>query len=290
MKSQEKIKQAQIDWIEEQYRTSSPMTFEEKSTESYENRTITNCELPLPFVNDNQRAMPHIMMRTRLFGIQRVNKNDPVTEIVMRFGRWTLRYKGDKLEQNDLDVWAELVYRCQTSGEWNFNFTAGEFLKSIGKPEIPHYYDWLRESITRLTFGLVEISVEVNGQKFQMVHNMVHKSDSLNKTNYRISLDPEIGKLFAAKHFVRLDMDQRRKLGQSTLAKWIHGFYSTHKDPYPITIDTLMVQCGAEFSNKKSFKQKLSIALKRVSEVTGWKMSIKENKVYVNRKIGENNE
>ena len=61
--------------------------------------------------------------------------------------------------------------------------------------------------------------------------------------------------------------------GKSTLAKWLHGFYSTHAKPYPYKVETLHNLCGSADKSLRSFRQKLKKALDElvsVGAIEGW--------------------
>jgi hypothetical protein len=70
--------------------------------------------------------------------------------------------------------------------------------------------------------------------------------------------------------------EQRQQLGSSSLAKWLHGFYASHSDPYAYKVKTLQKLCGSTTKDLRSFRQSLRIALdklKAIGFVYRWEIS-----------------
>jgi len=100
---------------------------------------------------------------------------------------------------------------------------------------------------------------------------------------FHIYLDQQIVGLFS-ESYVLIERKLRDKLGNKSLAQWLLGYYSTHKSPYPIQINTLRNLCGSLNFVDRSFKQKLKSALamlKDISEIDDFE--IKDNLVHVTR-------
>ena len=66
--------------------------------------------------------------------------------------------------------------------------------------------------------------------------------------------------LFEDEDYTLLVNAQRQQLGKD-LARWLHGYWSSHKQIYPIYDATLMRLCGAETEAIWKFRQLLREAL-----------------------------
>ena len=66
--------------------------------------------------------------------------------------------------------------------------------------------------------------------------------------------------LFEDEDYTLLANAQRQQLGKD-LARWLHGYWSSHKQIYPIYDTTLMKLCGAETEAIWKFRQLLREAL-----------------------------
>ena len=64
-----------------------------------------------------------------------------------------------------------------------------------------------------------------------------------------------------------VDWEQRLKLRRKPLALWLHGFYASHADPYPMKVETLMRLSGSGNKSVKRFTQALKQAGQELVEV-----------------------
>ena len=51
------------------------------------------------------------------------------------------------------------------------------------------------------------------------------------------------------------------RLSLPPLAKWLHSFYSTHKEPFPFKVETLHKLTASGAKELRTFRAKLKIAL-----------------------------
>ena len=88
--------------------------------------------------------------------------------------------------------------------------------------------------------------------------------------------------LFAEPYYTLVEWEQRKALGP--LAKWLHGFYASHADPYPLKVATLQEACGSGTGRARDFKKKLVLALDELRAVGFLKCwRIEKGLVYVER-------
>ena len=91
-------------------------------------------------------------------------------------------------------------------------------------------------------------------------------------------------KLYAQNTWV--DFKQRAALKRKPLAQYLHGYYSSHKNPYPVKIETIYNLSGSKNKRPTNFKIKVDLALSELVKI-GFLNSyeISENKVTVDKKI-----
>ena len=51
---------------------------------------------------------------------------------------------------------------------------------------------------------------------------------------------------------------------KTDLAKWLHGFYASHRTPTPAKVDTLRHLCGSNCHRLSDYRGKLRIALEEL--------------------------
>jgi hypothetical protein len=70
-----------------------------------------------------------------------------------------------------------------------------------------------------------------------------------------------------------------------SLAKWLHSYYVTHRNPYPIKVASIRELCGSSTKALYKFRQALGQALnelKKVQFLKEWKID-KKDLVHVKR-------
>jgi hypothetical protein len=76
-----------------------------------------------------------------------------------------------------------------------------------------------------------------------------------------------IAELFAPSQHTWLHASARRALGKGYLAKWLHGYFSSHAKPHPICVAALLELSGSENRELRDFRRKLKAALAEVARV-----------------------
>jgi hypothetical protein len=99
--------------------------------------------------------------------------------------------------------------------------------------------------------------------------------------------NPKLLALFQDGSYSSVYWEHRLALGGSPLAQWLHGHYSSHKQPYEYTVAKLHSLCGSESKKLYQFRYELKEALAKMSGVTGWRCEIVTgDKVRVDRAGG----
>jgi hypothetical protein len=98
-----------------------------------------------------------------------------------------------------------------------------------------------------------------------------------------VKFNREFGKLYASGH-TSIDWEERKSLGQNNLAKWLHGFYSSHElQVYPYKVETLQRLCGST-SPRREFRRLLKTAFLKLVDLgtlTSWEIDAKTDLVSV---------
>jgi hypothetical protein len=83
--------------------------------------------------------------------------------------------------------------------------------------------------------------------------------------HYTIQLSKSLIKLYAQTTWV--DFEQRAKLRRKPLAQFLHGYYSSHKKPYPIKIETIHKLSGSKNKQMANFKTKVVSAMDELVKI-----------------------
>jgi hypothetical protein len=237
---------------------------------------------PNPFLRSALFAAIQSEHREQIQGPPPVKKTEqtPPHAVVTQKG-FSVAYKGQQLDQYDLDVWLQAIHwaKSQPIGT-ECVFRGHAFLKEIGRTGGKLNYDVLTESLTRLTDGLVVIKQGHVTFTGHLISSFIRDDDT---RVYKVTFAEEIVKLFGYSTFTRLQWKERRALKGKALPLWLHGFYSSHAQPYPLTVEYLHKLCGSRNAAMKSFRAALKRAFKELEKVTGMKATFEGNTVIVER-------
>jgi hypothetical protein len=232
--------------------------------------------LLLPGWHHECRGVPNGILRSALFAaIRPTHERRPIkNETLASVDGLTVIYKGEQLDQGDLDVY---------EGELHFAMTHGiplgkpvlhsdaAFLKSLGRGTGRKEYVRLRDSQLRMVGGVVQIKF---GHYFYAgsLINDLYRDEKLKMTGP--VFNPKLLALFQDGSYSSVYWEHRMALGDSPLAQWLHGHYSSHKQPYDYTVAKLHELCGSETKKLYQFRHNLKEALVKLAGVTGWRCEV----------------
>lgn len=268
-------------------------------------------QLSLNLFPDETRAVPNIILRSALFaaagkGIgsktvrQKRVRQMYVDGLIpcLDGDRYSITYTGERLDQADRDIYELLVYLCkeQPIGTTCI-FSANHFLTLLGRPAGTSGYTWLEEGFKRLVTGAVtvEFSPTKQGKAEKIFTGHLVDSIKQNKTTkkWAVRLGPDLFDLYTqGARFTYYDASHRLALKKLPLASWLQGFYCTHIEQIPLSLEALHVLCGSENSSLRSFKQEVTKACEKLESLgifLGWNWIGKGQtaKLYATSKLNE---
>jgi len=242
----------------------------------------------LPLWPEAVRAVPNGVLRSALFGaIRKGRRRYLEREQIAAVDGVEISYTGMRLDQNDLDVWESVLHsvRHQALGS-ECHVTAYSLLKMMGKTDTGKNREILHTRIDRLRAHAVTIK---NGRYMFMggLINSAYKDEETNE--WIIVICPTLKKLYSESTFTNIDWSVRHTLDEHQLAQWLHGFYASHAEPYPIKVETLHKLCGSETGEIRKFKQTLVKALNALQEASkahgqAFRYEIRDGLVHVEKK------
>jgi len=203
-----------------------------------------------------------------------------------------IRYTGWRLDQGDFDVMVQALHLQSqntepTSGPY-LHFKVKTFLRAIGRQSGKSGREWLKDCFRRLTATAVEINVRIShkyaDETYTYAGSLVDEFYYNDREQtYFLRINPKLAAIFDA-GWTQLQWRQRLHL-KTNLAKWLHGFYASHREPYPIKVATLKHLCGSECRRLVDYRRNLRGAmteLVKVGAIEAWKID-KEDKVHVQK-------
>jgi len=241
----------------------------------------------LPWWPEPVRAVPNGFLRSALFGVIRRGRRRFVKgEQIAAVDGIEIRYTGERLDQDDLNVWESVLHiaRLQELGT-QCRFTAYSLLKLIDKKDTGSNRETLHKQLMRLK----ATAIEFRHGRYSYAGSLIDEVYRDKKTQqYVLILNPKLCALFGADNFTQIEWAVRRDLDGQQLAQWLHGFYASHAQPFPVKIETLHRLCGSESGEMWKFAQTLRHALHAVAETSAahgqvFRYEIQGNVVHVEK-------
>lgn len=217
----------------------------------------------LPHWSDSVRAVPNVALRSALFTATRGGRIYIERQKVHAQEGASIFFTGPRLDQTDLDVWETTLHLAQHQdlGEV-IHVTAYRLLQILGITDSGNNRAGLERHLSRLNATAVEIQTNRHSYEGSLIDEVYR--DKLTRV-YHIRLNPGLQQLFASNQYTRVHWKIRQALRGKPLAQWLHGYYSTHAAPYPVTVSTLHRLCGSTAQELWKFNQTLRAALQQLS-------------------------
>lgn len=253
--------------------------------------TVTSVQpkkVQLPVWPEPVRAVPNGFLRSALFGAIAKGRRRYINgENLDAIDGVTIRYKGERLDQGDLDVWESVLHavRLQELGS-QCRLTSYALLKLMGKTDTGKNRATLQNRIERL----VANALTIKQGRYTYIGSLLAGAAKDEETQeWVIELNPKLRPLFAADQFTQVEWAVRHALDGQQLAQWLHGFYASHAKPFPMKVETLLKLSGSENDNPSSSRQTLRKALDAVADASaahgeGFSSEIRGDLVSVEKK------
>ena len=152
-----------------------------------------------------------------------------------------VRCTGERLDQGDLDVWLTVLHLCR--GSSSLRTTGYQILKALGFPDSGKNRETLEKRLLRLAKHTVEVK---QGTRLYVGHLFAGAGRDEATGEWVIDTNPRITAMLDGNNFTLVGWSVRHSLVGQQLAQWLHGFYSSHADPFPIKVETLYELSGSE--------------------------------------------
>jgi TrfA protein len=234
---------------------------------SYEQAVL---ELILPDWNELYRGVPNGFLRSGLFTARSKSIRNDIRGIkIASLSNFDIFYKGQELRQDDLSVWIALMTRAkkQPIGDKIF-FVAYSLVKDLGWSLNSVSYGKVKACIERLKLTSLKIGSKDQKSAYagSLIRDFAYDAiDEHGNMSWMIRLEPEIAKLFVNENTTFLEWEERKKLGtRSTLAQWLHGYFSSHTMPIPIAVAKIHELCESGQKSLPNFKIRVRQALEHL--------------------------
>jgi hypothetical protein len=206
---------------------------------------------------ESERGIPNELVRCAVFSAKNRKERREVYRanaplIVPVIGGGEVVYIGEELRQDDETVWMQLVHLAKEARSECVSFTPYSFLKAIKWPIKGASYTRLLTSIRRLASSGLEVysSRFDKGISTKLIAKYEYSKGADAPWKVQVfNKDDELLFLFD-KLYSRLDWETRLKLPEG-VATWLHGFFSSHREPFDHRIETLAVGAGLTLESEE---------------------------------------
>ena len=198
----------------------------------------------------DERGIPNELVRCSLFSsknrrIPRITYKPGMPVVIPIVGGGRIIFWGEELRQDDETVWLHLIHLSKEARQEWVEFRPRAFVQAIRWPVNGESYARLLTTLRRLS----TVGLEVYSQRFDKGVNVKlvdrYEYSEGERTPWRVRVfDPQADLLcLYDRLYTRLEWERRLDL-PAGVATWLHGFYSSHREPHPHKLETLAVGAG----------------------------------------------
>jgi len=223
----------------------------------------------MPVWDDDKRAITNSIARSAIFAVVERGQRIIFTgQRVPSPSNYEITVTGEQLDEADRDVYLQAIHYfrgCRPNEEVRIN--PRDFLLALGRRDGLESRRWLWRSVRKIAKTLLEIAIIQDGRKFEFVGSLLTiVSEEANgvPVEIRMGLPLDALRLYNTDGRTLLSMTRRLSLKGpgSQLAKSLQAKIYSHREPFPMKLETLMQQCGSKCKRTHDFRKKLIVALK----------------------------
>ncbi|EGB4506693.1 TrfA protein [Salmonella enterica] len=242
---------------------------------------------------DSMRALPNDYARSALFTVK--NKRQPrealqKKEIYHINKDVRITYTGLELRADDDElVWQQVLEYAKRKpmGE-PITFTFYELCQDLGWSYNGRYISKAEECLTRLQATAMQFISDRVGQLESVSligrFRVIERGTRLSRCE--VMIDKEMVLLFAGDHYSKFVWEKYRKL--SPTARRLFDYFGSHREPYPMKLDTFKLMCGSDSDRIKKWREQVNKACVELKESglihSAW---VDKDRIYCKRSADE---
>jgi hypothetical protein len=204
---------------------------------------MSNAGSSFPFWPAEVRCAPNEFLRSALFNAR--NRNQPRRYldgvVLAMLGKGRITYRGEELRQDDCDGLAAAgeIRRRNPARRTTSSSRPHAFCKAVGWTPTGDAYAHLRKCLSRLqatslAFYAERTQITIS---LSMIPEFCWQDLGTGKPlpRYKVKLASQLAELFKGHHYTYVTWLQRNRLPEG-LATWLHGYFSSHREPFPLKI------------------------------------------------------
>ena len=220
---------------------------------------------------DHMRALPNDFGRSAIFTVR--NKKVPRAALqgqsIYHVNKDVeITYTGIELRADDDElVFAQVLeYAKRTALGEPVSFTFYELCQDLDWSINGRYYTRAEECLTRLQASAMQFSSQRIGrlESVSLIRRFRVLDRGKRTSRCQVEIDTEMVVLFAGDHYTKFVWEKYRKL--SPTARRMFDYFATHKEPYPLKLETFRLMCGSDSTRVKKWREQVSEACDELRE------------------------
>ena len=220
---------------------------------------------------DHMRALPNDFGRSAIFTVR--NKKVPRAALqgqsIYHVNKDVeITYTGIELRADDDElVFAQVLeYAKRTALGEPVSFTFYELCQDLDWSINGRYYTRAEECLTRLQASAMQFSSQRIGrlESVSLIRRFRVLDRGKRTSRCQVEIDAEIVVLFAGDHYTKFVWEKYRKL--SPTARRMFDYFATHREPYPLKLETFRLMCGSDSTRPKKWREQVSEACDELRE------------------------
>jgi len=220
---------------------------------------------------DHMRALPNDFGRSAIFTVR--NKKVPRAalqgqSIYHVHKDVEITYTGIELRADDDElVFAQVLeYAKRTALGEPVSFTFYELCQDLDWSINGRYYTRAEECLTRLQASAMQFSSQRIGrlESVSLIRRFRVLDRGKRTSRCQVEIDAEIVVLFAGDHYTKFVWEKYRKL--SPTARRMFDYFATHKEPYPLKLETFRLMCGSDSTRPRKWREQVGEACDELRE------------------------
>lgn len=268
-KTQQKSKKEAAEKLADQVSEAKQSALLKRTKQEIEDAQLTLFDIA-PW-GDNMRALPNDYARSALFTVRNKRvprvalQNEPIYTVGSDVN---ITYTGVELRAEDDElVWQQVMeYSKRTPFGEPISFTFYELCKDLDWSINGRYYDKAEACLSRLQASAMKFESKRIGRidSLSLISRFSVLDRGKRNSRCQVMIDKEMIVLFAGDYYSRFMWDKYRKLAPT--ARRMFDYFATHREPFPMKLETFRLMCGSESTRPKKWKEQVSLACEQLSE------------------------
>lgn len=220
---------------------------------------------------DDMRAIPNDLARSALFTVRNKKQKREAVEgrPIFHVNRdVTITFTGIELRADDDElVWNQVLeYAKRLPLGAPVQFSLYQLCKDLGWHINSRYYKRAEASLTRLMTGVMQFQSERIGRlkSLKLIDEFDVYDRGTNRAYCQVKIPVLIGTLFKGNHYSKFVWEKYREL--SPIARRMFDYAVSHKNPYPLKLETFRQMCASETSRAAKWKEQSKDACQELTD------------------------